>query len=132
MITLTGGAIGQGLPNAVGAAIACPNRPVIAIGDGTTMYTIQALWSMARENLHVVSVIFNNARLLGAGVRHGAGARGRRESGPKAKSQLDLKGPGTQLRPARAGHGRACGAPARPRTSARHGVRALAHPEPRT
>jgi acetolactate synthase-1/2/3 large subunit len=50
LITLTGGAIGQGLPNAVGAAIACPQRPVIALmGDGTAMYTIQALWTMARE-----------------------------------------------------------------------------------
>jgi acetolactate synthase-1/2/3 large subunit len=44
LITLTGGAIGQGLPNAVGAAIACPDRPVLAlIGDGSSMYTIQAL-----------------------------------------------------------------------------------------
>ncbi len=50
LITLTGGAIGQGLPNAVGAAVACPDRPVLAlIGDGTAMYTIQALWTMARE-----------------------------------------------------------------------------------
>jgi acetolactate synthase-1/2/3 large subunit len=62
LITLTGGAIGQGLPNAVGAAIACPERPVLAlIGDGTAMYTIQALWTMARENLHVTAIIFNNA-----------------------------------------------------------------------
>ncbi|HWS79340.1 MAG TPA: acetolactate synthase large subunit, partial [Thermomonas sp.] len=62
LITLTGGAIGQGLPNAVGAAIACPDRPVIAlIGDGTAMYTIQALWTMAREQLDVTAIIFNNA-----------------------------------------------------------------------
>ena len=79
LITLTGGAIGQGLPNAVGAAIACPDRPVLAlIGDGTSMYTIQALWTMAREKLNVVSVIFNNASLLGA--QRGARARGRREA----------------------------------------------------
>ena len=46
LITLTGGAIGQGLPNAIGAAIACPDRPVLAlIGDGTAMYTIQSLWT---------------------------------------------------------------------------------------
>jgi len=92
LITLTGGAIGQGLPNAVGAAIACPDRPVIAlIGDGTAMYTIQALWTMAREQLHVVSVIFNNASYSVLNVeleRVGAD-----EAGPKAKSQLDLKGP---------------------------------------
>ena len=92
LITLTGGAIGQGLPNAIGAAIACPDRPVIAlIGDGTAMYTIQALWTMARERLHVVSVIFNNASYSVLNVeleRVGAA-----ESGPKAKAQLDLKGP---------------------------------------
>jgi len=92
LITLTGGAIGQGLPNAVGAAIACPDRPVIAlIGDGTAMYTVQALWTMAREQLHVVSIIFNNASYSVLNVeleRVGAD-----EVGPKAQSQLDLSGP---------------------------------------
>lgn len=92
LITLTGGAIGQGLPNAVGAAIACPDRPVIAlIGDGTAMYTLQALWTMARENLHVVGIVFNNASYSVLNVeleRVGAG-----EGGPKARAQLDLKGP---------------------------------------
>ncbi|OJX33358.1 MAG: acetolactate synthase large subunit [Burkholderiales bacterium 68-20] len=92
LLTLTGGAIGQGLPNAVGAAIACPSRPVIAlIGDGTAMYTIQALWSMAREHLHVVSVIFNNASYSVLNVE--LERVGAEEAGPKAKSQLDLKGP---------------------------------------
>ena len=92
LITLTGGAIGQGLPNAVGAAIACPDRPVIAlIGDGTAMYTIQALWSMAREQLHVVSIIFNNASYSVLNVE--LERVGAEEAGPKAKSQLDLKGP---------------------------------------
>ncbi|MBS0590855.1 MAG: acetolactate synthase large subunit [Proteobacteria bacterium] len=92
LITLTGGAIGQGLPNAVGAAIACPDRPVIAlIGDGTAMYTLQALWSMAREKLNVTSIIFNNASYSVLNVeleRVGAGA-----GGPKAHAQLDLDGP---------------------------------------
>lgn len=92
LITLTGGAIGQGLPNAVGAAVACPDRPVVAlIGDGTAMYTIQALWSMARENLHVVSIIFNNASYSVLNVeleRVGAGG-----GGDKARAQLDLHGP---------------------------------------
>ncbi len=92
LLTLTGGAIGQGLPNAVGAAIACPDRPVIAlIGDGTAMYTIQALWSMAREHLHVVSVVFNNASYSVLNVE--LERVGAEEAGPKAKSQLDLKGP---------------------------------------
>jgi len=92
LITLTGGAIGQGLPNAIGAAIACPQRPVIAlIGDGTAMYTIQALWTMAREGLNVTAIIFNNASYSVLNVeleRVGAGG-----AGPKAKSQLDLHGP---------------------------------------
>lgn len=92
LITLTGGAIGQGLPNAIGAAIACPKRPVLAlIGDGTAMYTIQALWTMAREQLHVTSIIFNNASYSVLNIeleRVGAD-----EVGPKAKSQLDLNGP---------------------------------------
>ncbi|MBU6466000.1 MAG: acetolactate synthase large subunit [Burkholderiales bacterium] len=92
LITLTGGAIGQGLPNAIGAAIACPGRPVIAlIGDGTAMYTFQALWTMAREKLHVVSVVFNNASYSVLNVeleRVGAD-----EVGPKAQSQLDLSEP---------------------------------------
>ena len=92
LITLTGGAIGQGLPNAVGAAIACPQRPVIAlIGDGTAMYTIQALWTMARENLNVTAIIFNNASYSVLNVE--LDRVGADEAGPKAKSQLDLHGP---------------------------------------
>jgi acetolactate synthase I/II/III large subunit len=60
-LTLTGGAIGQGLPVAVGAAVACPNRPVLALqADGSALYTIQSLWTMAREALDVTVVIFNN------------------------------------------------------------------------
>ena len=92
LITLTGGAIGQGLPNAIGAAIACPDRPVIAlIGDGTAMYTIQALWTMARENLDVTAIIFNNQSYSVLNVeleRVGAD-----EVGDKARSQLNLSGP---------------------------------------
>jgi acetolactate synthase-1/2/3 large subunit len=60
-LALTGGAIGIGLPMAIGAAIACPGRKVLALeGDGSAMYTPQALWTMARENLDVTTVIFNN------------------------------------------------------------------------
>lgn len=92
LITLTGGAIGQGLPNAVGAAIACPDRTVLAlIGDGSAMYTIQALWTMARERLKVIAIIFNNASYSVLNVeleRVGAD-----EIGAKARSQLDLHGP---------------------------------------
>ena len=93
LLTLTGGAIGQGLPNAVGAAVACPDRPVIAlIGDGTAMYTIQALWTMARESLDVTVVIFNNASYSVLNVElERVGTAG---IGPKARAQLEL-GDGT-------------------------------------
>ncbi|KPQ28798.1 MAG: acetolactate synthase I/II/III large subunit [Marinobacter excellens HL-55] len=94
ILTLTGGAIGQGLPNSVGAAIACPDRPVYAlIGDGTAMYTIQALWTMARENLNVTTIIFNNASYSILNVE--LERVGAEEAGAKAKSQLDISGPVT-------------------------------------
>jgi len=60
-LTLTGGAIGQGLPCATGAALACPDRPVIALqADGSGMYTLQALWTQAREGLDVTTLILAN------------------------------------------------------------------------
>ncbi len=60
-LNLTGGSIGGGLPLAVGAAVACPDRKVICLsGDGGAMYTIQSLWTQAREKLDVVNVIFSN------------------------------------------------------------------------
>ncbi|MBK5224237.1 MAG: acetolactate synthase large subunit [Acidimicrobiia bacterium] len=61
VLALTGGAIGQGLPVAVGAAVACPDRRVIALqADGSAMYTFQALWTMARESLDVTVVLCAN------------------------------------------------------------------------
>jgi len=58
-----GGSIGFGAPVAIGAAVACPDRKVIAlIGDGSAMYTFQSLWTMAREILDVCVVIFSNRR----------------------------------------------------------------------
>ncbi len=92
LLTLTGGAIGQGLPNAVGAAVACPDLPVLAlIGDGSAMYTIQALWTMAREQLNVTTIIFNNASYSVLNIE--LERVGAEEVGAKAKSQLDLRGP---------------------------------------
>lgn len=92
LITLTGGAIGQGLPNAIGAAIACPDRPVLAlIGDGSAMYTIQALWTLAREQLDVTVVIFANASYSVLNVE--LERVGAERIGAKARAQLDLKGP---------------------------------------
>jgi Thiamine pyrophosphate-requiring enzymes [acetolactate synthase, pyruvate dehydrogenase (cytochrome), glyoxylate carboligase, phosphonopyruvate decarboxylase] len=93
VLTLTGGAIGQGLPAAVGAAVACPDRPVLAVcGDGSSMYTLQALWTMARERLNVTSVILNNRSYAILNVElQRVGAQGQ---GAKARSQLDLGNPG--------------------------------------
>jgi acetolactate synthase-1/2/3 large subunit len=91
-LTLTGGAIGQGLPAAVGAAVACPDRPVLALeADGSSLYTIQSLWTMAREQLDVTVLIFNNRSYSILNVelaRVGAG-----KAGPKATAQLDLGRP---------------------------------------
>ena len=60
-LQLTGGAIGIGIPLAVGAAVACPDRKVIGLqADGSGMYTVQGLWTQARENLDVVTIVFAN------------------------------------------------------------------------
>jgi acetolactate synthase I/II/III large subunit len=60
-LTIAGGSIGYGIPCAVGAALACPERPVINIqADGSAMYTLQALWTAAREGLHVITLICAN------------------------------------------------------------------------
>lgn len=61
-LTLTGGAIGYGLPASVGAALAAADRPVVCLqSDGSAMYTVSALWTHARENLDITTVIYNNA-----------------------------------------------------------------------
>ncbi|MFE4721944.1 thiamine pyrophosphate-dependent enzyme, partial [Streptomyces sp. NPDC056728] len=92
VLTLTGGAIGQGIPVATGAAIAAPDRPVVNLeADGSAMYTISALWTQARENLDVTTVILNNsayAVLRLEMLRVGADL-----SGPAAKTLLDLSSP---------------------------------------
>ncbi|MGL4291842.1 MAG: acetolactate synthase large subunit [Phreatobacter sp.] len=60
-LALTGGSIGIGLPLATGAAVACPGRRVVALqADGSGMYTLQALWTHARENLDITTIIFAN------------------------------------------------------------------------
>lgn len=62
-LMLTGGSIGYGLPSAIGAAVACPDRKVLCLhGDGGAMYTIQSLWTMARENLDVCIIVFANRK----------------------------------------------------------------------
>jgi acetolactate synthase-1/2/3 large subunit len=92
LLTLTGGAIGQGLPVATGAALACPDRPVLALeGEGSALYTIQSLWTMAREQLDVTVVIFNNRSY--AILNMELERVGARAGGEKAKAQLDLGRP---------------------------------------
>ena len=90
-LNVTGGAIGQGIPVALGAAIACPDRPVISLqADGSAMYTVQALWTQARESLDVTTVILSNASYAILGMelnRVGTGSAGRPSSG-----LLDLAG----------------------------------------
>lgn len=89
---VTGGAIGQGLPVATGAAVACPDRQVFAMeADGSGMYTLQALWTQARESLNVVTVIFANRtyRILQSELQNVGG----NEPGPKASAMLRLDEP---------------------------------------
>ena len=91
-LPVTGGSIGQGLPVALGAAIACPGRKVVALeADGSGMYTPQALWSMARENADVTVVIFANGRyrILDIEMRR-TGANG---FGPVAETMIDIGQP---------------------------------------
>ncbi len=93
-LNLTGGSIGWGLPAAVGAAIAQPDRKVICMeGDGSAMYTVQSLWTMARENLDVTVILFNNRKYNVLEVEFArTGARGGKP-GPKAASSLDIGTP---------------------------------------
>ncbi|MCY1290074.1 putative acetolactate synthase large subunit IlvX [compost metagenome] len=87
----TGGAIGHGLPMALGAAVAAPDRRVVALqADGSGMYTPQALWSMARERLDVTVVIFANRKY--AILQHELASVGA-TAGATAMSMLDLGNP---------------------------------------
>lgn len=91
-LQITGGAIGMGPPLATGAAIACPDRRVVCLqADGSAMYTVQALWTQAREGLDVTTVILDNrsyAILKGELANVGAANAGR-----KAHSMMELDRP---------------------------------------
>lgn len=91
-LQITGGAIGIGIPLATGAAVACPDRKVILMqADGSAMYTPQALWTQAREELDVLTIIFANrsyAILHNELKMMGAGTPGR-----NARRMLDLDTP---------------------------------------
>ena len=90
---LTGGSIGWGISAGVGAAVACPDRKVVITqGEGGGMYTVQALWTMAREKLDITVVIFNNRSYGILNVELGrVGTSGK--PGPVALSMLDLSNP---------------------------------------
>ncbi|MDE0063370.1 MAG: acetolactate synthase large subunit [Gammaproteobacteria bacterium] len=92
LLDLTGGAIGMGMPAATGAAIACPGRRVVSLeADGSGMYTVQALWTQARESLDVTTVLFSNRKyaiLQIEFMRVGA-----HNPGPKAMDMMDLSRP---------------------------------------
>ena len=91
-LSLTGGAIGQGGPVATGAALACPDRPVLAmLGDGGAAYTNQSFWTQARENLNVTTLIFANHSYNILNVEY---ARlGVKEVGEIAASLFDIGNP---------------------------------------
>jgi acetolactate synthase I/II/III large subunit len=88
----TGGSIGIAMPLATGAAVACPERKVITLeADGCGMYTLQALWTQAREGLDVTTVIFANHSY--ACLRHELASVGAKNAGPRARDMLDLDRP---------------------------------------
>jgi acetolactate synthase-1/2/3 large subunit len=92
LMTLAGGALGQSIPCATGAAIACPDRPVINLqGDGGAMYTVQALWTQAREGLNVTTLICSNRsyRILQIELKRA----GITSDGPNTQAVTELKNP---------------------------------------
>jgi len=90
-IQITGGAIGHAFPAATGAALAAPGRKVICLqADGAGMYSLQALWTQARENLDVVNVVFANRRYA---ILQGELAAVGAQPGPASKELFDLSRP---------------------------------------
>jgi len=92
LLTITGGAIGYGMPCSIGAAMACPERPVINVqADGSALYTVQALWTQAHESLNIKTLICSNRsynilkiELARAGIT---------SPGESAKSLIELDSP---------------------------------------
>ena len=128
-LTLTGGSIGQGLPLATGAAVACPGRPVLALeADGSAMYTLSALWTHAREGLDITTVIFNNRSY--AILNMELDRVGAEPAGDAARNLLELSRPGLDFVALASG----MGVPARrARTAGEFGAQlrwALAEPGP--
>jgi acetolactate synthase-1/2/3 large subunit len=92
VIFLTGGAIGDAMPMALGASLAAPERKVIAVsGDGAAMYSLQALWSMARERLDVVTIICANRSYNILNIE--LSRVGAINPGPKTLAMLNMRDP---------------------------------------
>ncbi|MFE1862979.1 acetolactate synthase large subunit [Streptomyces anandii] len=136
-LCLTGGAIGQGLPLAVGAALACPERPVVCLeADGSAMFTPQALWTMARESLDVTVVVYANSSYAILEMEYdrliapSGTTTGEQGCGPARRNLLDLSRPALDW----AGLARSMGVPAARTTTAEEFTaefaRALAEPGP--
>ncbi|MFP5070589.1 acetolactate synthase large subunit [Pseudonocardia nantongensis] len=93
-LALTGGAIGDGLPVATGAAVAAPDRPVVAVqADGSALYTLQALWTQARERLDVTTVLINNSAYSILRVELARTGAGEAAHSGRAGRMLDLSDP---------------------------------------
>jgi acetolactate synthase-1/2/3 large subunit len=128
-MTLTGGAIGQGMPLATGAAVACPDRKVLCLeADGSAMYTLQSLWTQAREGLDVTTVVYANGSYAILAMELGRVGAG--TAGPRARQVLDLASPPLDF----VALARGMGVPAWRATTAEeladHLGRALAEPGP--
>jgi acetolactate synthase-1/2/3 large subunit len=128
-LTLTGGAIGQGLPLATGAAIASPGRSVLALeADGSAMYTISALWTQAREGLDITTVIFSNRAYAILGME--LGRVGAAVDGQAAQSLLELSRPSLDFTALARGMGVPASRAATAAEFAQQLRRALAEPGP--
>jgi acetolactate synthase-1/2/3 large subunit len=103
-LNVMGGSIGFGFPCATGAAVAAPDRKVILLeGDGSGMYTVQALWTMARNQLDVTMLVFDNRTyqiLLGELAGFGLG-----EPGKNANDMLTIGRPDLDWVSIAKGHG---------------------------
>ena len=92
-LPITGGSIGIGLPLATGAAIACPDRPVLCLqADGSAAYTLQALWTQAREGLNVTTVLYHNRAYRILELEYQATEAGA-APGPQARQLMRLDQP---------------------------------------
>ena len=95
-LQICGGSIGDGFPLATGAAVACPNRSVVALqADGSGMYTLQALWTQARENLNITTILLSNRAyaILKHELKNVGAQSADKQSGSIAHDMMELNRP---------------------------------------